>query len=264
MVFGEAVDTIYDFSAADVVVALDADFLSHPAAGLRYTRDFMNRRSAPLRADGNLTTSGHPSGTNRLYAAECMPSIMGAVADHRLPMARPDSSVRGAGRRSGDSDAPSAGEFTEGERNWISAAAKNLQQYRSSSIVIAGDGQPPLVHALAQVMNDVLGNVGQTVRYIDPVASRPSNSISDLATLTQDMGRAMWNCCWCLAAIRCSPPRPISILPGICRKSRYESIGGYMPTKPQDCVIGTFRQPIFWNRGAMVEPSMERHRSSSR
>ena len=86
MVFGEAVDTIYDFSAADVVVALDADFLSHPAAGLRYTRDFMNRRSAPLRADGNLTTSAHPSGTNRLYAAECMPSIMGAVADHRLPM----------------------------------------------------------------------------------------------------------------------------------------------------------------------------------
>ena len=84
-------------------------------------------------------------------------------------------------------DVPSAGEFTEGERNWISAAAKNLQQYRSSSIVIAGDGQPPLVHALAQVMNDALGNVGQTVRYIDPVAARPSNSISDLATLTQDM-----------------------------------------------------------------------------
>ena len=53
--------------------------------------------------------------------------------------------------------------------------------------MIAGDGQPPLVHALAQVMNDALGNVGQTVRYIDPVASRPSNSISDLATLTQDM-----------------------------------------------------------------------------
>ena len=34
---------------------------------------------------------------------------------------------------------------------------------------MAGEGQPPIVHALAHAMNAALGNAGRTVIYTDPV-----------------------------------------------------------------------------------------------
>ncbi|HXG09060.1 MAG TPA: TAT-variant-translocated molybdopterin oxidoreductase, partial [Gemmataceae bacterium] len=48
LAFGAYVNTVYDFTAADVVVALDADFLSCGPAHLRYVHDFMSRRRVPL------------------------------------------------------------------------------------------------------------------------------------------------------------------------------------------------------------------------
>src|SRR5437868_880444 len=42
--FGEYVDTIYHFDKADVVLALDAEFLAGMPGSLRYARDFIDRR----------------------------------------------------------------------------------------------------------------------------------------------------------------------------------------------------------------------------
>jgi molybdopterin-containing oxidoreductase family iron-sulfur binding subunit len=53
--------------------------------------------------------------------------------------------------------------------------------------VIAGDHQPPAVHALAHAMNQALGNVGQTVFYTEPVDANPVNQYESLYTLVQDM-----------------------------------------------------------------------------
>ncbi len=66
--------------------------------------------------------------------------------------------------------------------------AKDLQAHRGTSLVIAGDAQPPAVHALAHAMNEALGNVGETVVYTQ-TASKSSRSISSsrFATLTADM-----------------------------------------------------------------------------
>jgi molybdopterin-containing oxidoreductase family iron-sulfur binding subunit len=44
------------------------------------------------------------------------------------------------------------------------------------SIVIAGETQPPAVHALAQAINAQLGNFGRTVLHIPPVAANATNS----------------------------------------------------------------------------------------
>ena len=52
LALGESVDTVYDFAAADVVLALDADFFSVPGAGLRYARDFIQRRTVGDSQDG--------------------------------------------------------------------------------------------------------------------------------------------------------------------------------------------------------------------
>ena len=62
----------------------------------------------------------------------------------------------------------------EGEQQkFLSAVAKDLQEHRGSSVVLAGDHQPAVVHALAHAMNGVLGNVGKTVMYTDTVDAHP-------------------------------------------------------------------------------------------
>src|ERR1700691_781127 len=74
LAFGQPVETRYDFSKADVIVSLDADFLYAGFPGnVRYIRDFAKRRNP----DGKM---------NRLYMIESTPTTTGAKADHRLPM----------------------------------------------------------------------------------------------------------------------------------------------------------------------------------
>jgi MoCo/4Fe-4S cofactor protein with predicted Tat translocation signal len=67
---------IYHFDRADVIVSLDADFLACSPGSVRYVRDFADRRRT---ADGQTM--------NRLYAIESTPTLTGAKADHRLPVA---------------------------------------------------------------------------------------------------------------------------------------------------------------------------------
>ena len=68
---------VYDFTRADVVLSLDADFLaSEGGANLRYSRQFSSRR----RLDAA------PDRLNRLYVVEPAPSVTGSNADHRVPL----------------------------------------------------------------------------------------------------------------------------------------------------------------------------------
>src|SRR6185437_14950432 len=50
-------------------------------------------------------------------------------------------------------------------REWAQAVARDLSAHPGKGLVIAGDGQPPEVHALAHAMNEVLGNAGHAVTY---------------------------------------------------------------------------------------------------
>jgi MoCo/4Fe-4S cofactor protein with predicted Tat translocation signal len=189
LAFGEDIDTVYNFFAAEVIVSLDADFLAFPAAGLRYTRDVMNRRAAAR--DAKIITSNETtqSGMNRLYVAECMPTITGSVADHKLPL-RPSeiqNLARALAAELGTADIQPPEPLAESRKKWVAAVAKDLQRHRGSSIVICGNGQPPIVHALAHAMNNVLGNVGRTVRYIEPIEARPAEQSVELRALGQEM-----------------------------------------------------------------------------
>ena len=174
MAFGEVVETRYDLSKADVVVSLDADFLYAGFPGsARYTRDFAARRNP----DGNM---------NRLYVIESTPSSTGMKADHRWPMRARDVEAFAqtlaalVGIKVGEIGPP-------GESEFIKALAAELIKHHGSSVVIAGDHQPPIVHALAHAMNDALGNVGETVFYTEPVDANPINRGESLHTLVEDM-----------------------------------------------------------------------------
>ena len=179
MAFGQYANTIYQFDKADVVLSLDSDFLSCGSGNLRYAHDFASKR--------RLSESKRDM--NRLYVVESTVTNTGSVADHRLPL-RP-SEVEGFARELaaaiGVQSARSGSPNGEGRANWIAVLSKDLAAHRGASIVVVGDSQPPVVHALAHSMNQSLGNVGNTVIYTDPVEANPVDGNASLRDLVADM-----------------------------------------------------------------------------
>ncbi len=183
MAFGAYYDTLYDFSMADVVVSLDADFLSGSwfPGFLRYARDFMTRRKL---------VNGKEM--NRLYVAESVPSTTGAKADHRLVL-RPsevEKITRALAAKLGVAGVVAPTFIPEREKwmnTWVNAVAADLMKARGKSIVIPGEFSSPAVHALAHAMNATLGNAGQTVKYIDPVEVDPVEHTQSIRELADDL-----------------------------------------------------------------------------
>ena len=182
MAFGQPVETRYDFSKADVIVSLDADFLYAGYPGnTRYIRDFANRRNP----DDNM---------NRLYVIESTPSSTGAKADHRLPARVSDPGrvghIEALTRSLGwslDMTAGAPNNIRSEHKAFIDALAADLKAHRGSSVVIAGDHLPREVHNLAHSINQVQGNAGQTVFYTDPVDAHPVNQVESIKELAADM-----------------------------------------------------------------------------
>ena len=183
LAFGRRVTPRYDFTKAEVVVSLDDDFLASGPGALRYTADFMGKRRVRTTPD-----NASESAMNRLYQLETDVSSTGAKADHRLAL-RPsqiEPLARALATRLGvDAGGPSDGPHAR----WIAALAKDLEAHRGHGLVLAGRSQPPLVHLLAHVLNDRLGNVGQTVVYLDPIAAQPVDQVASLRELAADMER---------------------------------------------------------------------------
>jgi len=178
LAFGEVVEPQYDFTKADVIVSLDADFLaSDGPANLRATRQFSSRR----RVEGTGET------LNRLYVVEGVPSVTGGKSDHRvrLKSSQIDGFARALAARVGVSGV--SGAAPPGTDAAIDAIAKDLAAHRGRSIVLAGDAQPPSAHALAHALNGALGNAGQTVTYTATPEAVPSEQLADLRALVTDM-----------------------------------------------------------------------------
>lgn len=180
MAFGEAVNTVYAFDQAEVVLALDADFLPPGAGSVRYARDFAQKRR--VRADRTEM--------NRLYVVESTPTLTGAMADHRLPLraGQIEAFTRAIAQELGVTVDTSGGSSLQDEYSqWIGAVVRDLQEHSGAGIVVAGDYQPPIVHALVHAINDALVNAGSTVIYTQPVEAQPVNQNESLRSLVDDM-----------------------------------------------------------------------------
>ena len=186
--FGEVVDTHYRFADADIILALDADFLSGMPGSLRYTRDFTAKRQ--VRDD--------QTEMNRLYVVESTPSLTGAMADHRFPRRAAEieqliwslAVALGVGLGVGlGGRGPTVGpaQLTRHAEPWQAALLDDLHQHRGKSVVVVGDSQPPHVHALVHAINHALGNIGSSVVYTDPVEAQPVDQLASLQDLVQDM-----------------------------------------------------------------------------
>jgi MoCo/4Fe-4S cofactor protein with predicted Tat translocation signal len=176
--FGQPVNTYYDFTNANVVVSLDADFLASGPASLRYARQFAKRRRMD---DANSTM-------NRLYVVEPMPTPTGTKADHRLALRASDIEefAWALAISLGIAQGPKTGENHDIYK-WLGPIARDLENNKGASIVIAGEQQPPIVHALAAIMNEKLGNFGKTVFHTDPIETNPTDQLASLLDLVKDL-----------------------------------------------------------------------------
>ncbi len=194
MAFNQYVETVYRIDQADVILSLDSDFLLSAPGSLRYTRDYASHRRV------------EPSQTrmNRLYVVESSATITGAKADHRLPLraSNVESYARAVAAGIGVQGITAPAKPATVPDQWISAVVKDLQQHRGSSVVIAGDGQPPIVHALAHAMNAALGNVGKTVVYTEPVEANPVDQMASLRDLASDLSNGRVSL---LVSLGCNP-----------------------------------------------------------
>src|SRR5438067_1969048 len=164
--FGPGARLVPKFDRADVILALDSDFLDCGQGDLESVRAFTARRRVNSSKDN----------MNRLYVVENRFTLTGAMADHRLRC--PASQIAafahalaqkilggtndaGLGGILGSVQSP-AGPATFDER-WLSEAANDLLEKSSASLVLAGPNQPLAVQLLVYAINVALKNVGQTL-----------------------------------------------------------------------------------------------------
>jgi MoCo/4Fe-4S cofactor protein with predicted Tat translocation signal len=182
LALGRYVNTVYRPQRAEVILALDSDFLASGPGHIRYMKEFYRRRKL-VEHEEVERLSGE---MNRLYAVEPTPSVTGSNADQRLPLraseveqfARALAANLGLGGR---------GTLSPAAEKWLDGVTKDLARHRGSSLVIAGEHQSAEVHALAHAINANLSNVGNTLYYTEPVEANPINHLESLRELCADM-----------------------------------------------------------------------------
>lgn len=176
--FGRPAVVNYDFSKAQTILALDFDFLGLDASTILNMRQWADGRRVSARGEG----------MNRVYAVESQYSITGAMADHRLRMRASDvmaflqtlaaqlGVLPGASRKLPASERAS---------KFVEVLAKDLSANKGKCVIAAGPRQPAEVHALTQLVNEALGNIGSTVTLL-PAPEAPSE-IEAIKQLAADL-----------------------------------------------------------------------------
>lgn len=172
-VYGQALQPHYHYDKADVVVSLDSDFLGLDAPSPAVVNDFSKRRKVDSPDDK----------MNRLYVIESQFSVTGAMADHRLRSKASDiESFTGAlARELGVvADLNVLSGASDNAQKTLMAIVRDLKSKPGKSVVIAGPRQSVRAHALALMINQALGNVGETVTFTPAVAEQQGASLGEL------------------------------------------------------------------------------------
>jgi molybdopterin-containing oxidoreductase family iron-sulfur binding subunit len=168
-VMGKRVMPVHDFSKADVILSLDADFLGTETRHIEHARAFADRRRM---------TDEH-AGMNRLYLVEPTLSQTALMADHRYVVPAAQVGAFGAAVANACGLGVSVPSMEGIDTAAVAMIARELLAAPGRLLVIAGRRQPPAVHALAVLMNTALGAGMHTVSYIEI----PNSESSDTAAL---------------------------------------------------------------------------------
>ena len=209
--FAAPVSQYYKLDAADVILSLDADFLTTGPGAVRYARDFGARRKLSLiqadhdldrehderrKTDKSLPDHIHPTHAtvlakaaarmNRLYVVEGALTSTGGIADHRLPLkpSEVEGFTRALAAKFGLLAAPASG-LSDTAKKWVEEVYKDLLAHKGKAVVIAGEHQSAATHLLALAINEKLGAFGTTVAFSSPLDPTPATT--DLKALAADM-----------------------------------------------------------------------------
>ena len=177
----------YDLADADVIVSLDADFLSGAAfPGFhKLVRQYAERRKTPEKL-------------NRLYAIESTPTTTGLKAEHRLGLRASEIPAFAAelAKAVGVAgiEAP-AYAWTDEQKKFLVALAKDLKAHAGKCVVIPGLYQDFTIALLALDINNALGNLERTGSMsLAPTIPVPTDQVTDLKALVADLnaGKVDW------------------------------------------------------------------------
>jgi len=185
MSFGDNARLVPRMERADVILALDSDFLDCGEGDLMGVRAFSSRRRV----------KGPQDPMNRLYVVENRFTLTGAMADHRLRC--PASQIpafafalaqkiavatkdAGLAATIATLKAPEAGE--KFDEQWLTEVSNELLAKPGASLVMAGSHQPVVVQFLAYAVNVALKNVGTTLIVREFARNPKTNSILQLAS----------------------------------------------------------------------------------
>src|SRR5436190_16903954 len=182
--FGDNARLIPRFERADVVLALDSDFLDCGEGEIAASRAFSSRRRVGTAKET----------MNRLYVVENRFTLTGAMADHRMRC--PASQIPAfthalAGKialaTKDQGLASTIATLTEPvnamafDDAWLTECANDLMAKAGASLVLAGPHQPVVVQLMVYAINSALKNVGATIVVREFVRTPKTNSILQLA-----------------------------------------------------------------------------------
>jgi len=167
--FGAAIIPSYDFSQANVIVSIGADFLGSWISSIEYTKQYAKTREVSVQKRE----------MSRHYQFESILSITGANADYRTQI-KPSqegaivaqlynllASKAGRTTVSGGAD----------KVNNLEKAANDLWSNRGKALVVSGSNDKA-VQVLVNAINDMLGSYGSTILTHLPVNYRQGNDVA--------------------------------------------------------------------------------------
>jgi MoCo/4Fe-4S cofactor protein with predicted Tat translocation signal len=182
--FGDNARLVPRFERADVVLALDSDFLDCGEGDVAGIRAFSSRRRVGAAKDT----------MNRLYVVENRFTLTGAMADHRMrcPASQIPAFIRALANKiavetkdpglgSTIATLPEPAGAMKFDEQWLTECANDLMAKPGASLVLAGSHQPVVVQLMAYAINSALKNVGSTLIVREFVRAPRTNSILQLA-----------------------------------------------------------------------------------
>lgn len=152
--FGKAHLPVYNFSKADVIVSLDADFLGTWIAPVTYINQYTKRRKL----------SSSQKGMSRHYQFESNMTLTGSNADYRIPVKASQQGLIAAAiynSLAAKSGAPTISGI-QIEVPFLDKAADALWNAKGKSLVVSGSNDPEL-QMVINAINQILGNYGSTI-----------------------------------------------------------------------------------------------------
>ena len=174
-VTGSPLRPVYHLEKADVVVALESDFLAREGSAEAHARGFSQRRRVQSEADD----------MNRLFAVESTLTSTGSMADHRIRMRSSDIPAFAAALAAelGVAGASTGDTLDSETAEKLSVIAQELRAAGPRGLVVAGRGLPPEVHGVVLGILEALGAIGSTVTLHGAEDISRNSSPEELAAL---------------------------------------------------------------------------------